>query len=68
VTLSGGPNEIAMKIADAGVGFDVQKGRVRGGLGLISMEERVRLLNGTFSIWSDPGKGTHVEVRMPLHP
>jgi signal transduction histidine kinase len=33
---------------------------------LISMEERVRLVKGTFSIRSQPGTGTQVTVRVPL--
>jgi signal transduction histidine kinase len=59
-------DEIAMEIADDGEGFDLENVKGKGGLGLISMEERVRLLNGTFSIRSQPGKGTYVNVRLPL--
>jgi len=66
IGLSGGPDEIAMEIADAGTGFDLKKIKGKGRLGLISMEERVRLVNGAFSIRSQPGKGTLVEVRVPL--
>ena len=66
IALSGGRDEIAMEIADAGKGFDLQKIKGKGRLGLISMEERVRLLSGAFSIWSQPGKGTLVKVRVPL--
>jgi signal transduction histidine kinase len=51
-----------------GDGFDLEEGRGKGGLGLVSMEERVRLVNGTFSIQSRPGEGTRVEVRVPLQP
>ena len=43
-----------------------KEARKRGGLGLISMEERVRLVNGKFSIRSQPGNGTTVEVFVPL--
>jgi PAS domain S-box-containing protein len=66
VALSGGLDEIAMEIADVGNGFDPEKVGGKGGLGLISMEERVRLVKGTFSIRSQPGTGTQVTVRVPL--
>jgi signal transduction histidine kinase len=66
VTLSGGPGEIALEIEDAGGGFDVETLKGRGGLGLVSMEERVRLVNGSFSIRSQLGKGTRVSIRVPL--
>jgi signal transduction histidine kinase len=66
IALSGDRNEIAMEIADEGKGFDLEKIKRKGRLGLISMEERVRLVNGAFSIRSQPGKGTLVKVRVPL--
>ena len=66
IALSGGRDEIAMEIADAGNGFDVERIKGKGRLGLISMEERVRLVNGAFSVLSQPGKGTLVRVRVPL--
>ena len=64
--MSGCPEEIAMDIADAGEGFDLENIEGKGGLGLIGMEERVRLVHGTFSMRSQPGKGTEVKVRVPL--
>ena len=39
--------------------------RRRHGLGLVSMEERVRLVNGKLSANSRPGGGTRVAVRIP---
>lgn len=65
VTLNGG-RDISLKIQDIGDGFDLKKVKTKGGLGLISMDERVRLVGGTFSIQSEIGKGTIVEVRIPL--
>jgi PAS domain S-box-containing protein len=67
VNLTAIDGEIVLAINDLGDGFDLQEGRGRGGLGLVSMEERTRMVNGTFSIRSHPGKGTRVEVRAPLH-
>jgi PAS domain S-box-containing protein len=63
--VSGG---ICMEIADDGRSFRVSEqlaGKGRRRLGLIGMQERVRLVNGTFSIESLPGKGTTVRVRLP---
>jgi len=60
-------SEIRLKIEDFGGGFDLQaQKRKKGGLGLISMEERVRFIEGTLTIDSKPGRGTKVHVRVPL--
>ena len=68
VDLSGSRGAIVLTIDDLGDGFELEEGRGKGGLGLVSMEERVRLVNGTFSIQSRPGEGTRVEVSVPLQP
>lgn len=59
---------LRMKVSDDGVGFDTEKVNARQdpGLGLISMRERLRLVNGTFSITSDPGVSTTVTATIPL--
>jgi len=51
---------------DTGSGFEVETLKEKGGLGLVSMQERARLVNGTFSIRSQAGHGTTVTVRVPL--
>ena len=66
VALTGSARETRLMIEDIGDGFDLEHARGKGGLGLISMDERVRLVGGTFSIQSKPGKGTRIEVRIPL--
>jgi signal transduction histidine kinase len=66
VQLRGRPGGVGLQIEDKGDGFDVKEARKSGGLGLISMEERVRLVNGNFDIQSQPGVGTIVEVFVPL--
>ena len=38
------------------------------GLGIRSMGERARLLGGRFEIHSEPGKGTRIDVSVPLQP
>jgi two-component system sensor histidine kinase UhpB len=57
---------LALSVKDSGDGFDVGEARGKGGLGLISMEERLRLVNGRFSVRSRPGEGTVVDVFVPL--
>jgi len=66
VALTGNVNGIILAIDDRGEGFDLETIKGKKGLGLVSMEERVRLVNGTFSIRSKPGGGTQVKVRVPL--
>ncbi|PYX40792.1 MAG: hypothetical protein DMG81_05195 [Acidobacteria bacterium] len=65
VQLSEHLNEIRLTISDAGKGFDVAAARQGRGLGLASMEERVRLVNGTISIVSSPMGGTSIRIRVP---
>ncbi len=66
VAISGEKARIGLRVEDTGDGFDLKEAKGRGGLGLISMEERVRLLNGKFTIESQPGEGTTVEVFLPF--
>src|SRR5215471_13342240 len=58
--------EIHLVIRDFGRGFDVEAASQGKGLGLTSMRERVRLVNGTISIESKPMGGTTIHVRVPL--
>jgi PAS domain S-box-containing protein len=66
VKLIGGGETVELVIADEGVGFDLQRARARGGLGLASMEERIKLLSGSLQIKSQPGSGTELKVNIPL--
>jgi PAS domain S-box-containing protein len=59
-------NEIQLVVRDLGTGFDVKTALGGKGLGLSSMKERVRLVNGTISIESKPMKGTAIQVRVPV--
>jgi signal transduction histidine kinase len=58
--------EIHLVINDSGRGFDVIAASHGKGLGLTSMRERVRLVNGTIAIDSEPMRGTTIHVRVPL--
>jgi len=66
VELRGASDEIHLTVRDAGVGFDREATKNNQGLGLISMQERVNLLKGTFSIESRPERGTTIHARLPL--
>jgi two-component system, NarL family, sensor kinase len=58
--------ELVLRVNDEGVGFDPAGVRSHPGLGLSSMEERVRLIQGKLFFTSAVGKGTTVEARVPL--
>jgi signal transduction histidine kinase len=65
VTVEQTANKILVCVFDDGRGFDPQ--RVRG-LGILGMEERVRRLGGMFTIDSKPGGGTTLRAEFPLSP
>ena len=58
--------EIHLVVSDLGRGFDLETATQARGLGLTSMQERVRLINGIIEIQSKPMGGTTVHVRVPL--
>ena len=66
VELSENTGEIHFTIRDMGKGFDVETAKQGRGLGLTSMRERVRLVNGTIDIQSKPMGGTTIHARVPL--
>jgi PAS domain S-box-containing protein len=65
VLLSGEAGRIHLQIADDGEGFDPAASKGRAGLGLASMDERLRLLRGTFTVDSAVGQGTRLEAIVP---
>jgi signal transduction histidine kinase len=67
LSLSYHDDHVLLRIKDDGRGFATPDGRgVQRGLGLVSMGERVRLLEGTLTLASDPGRGTQLSVSIPL--
>jgi signal transduction histidine kinase len=70
VRLWGTSDEIRLTVSDRGAGFDSQKEKEREsrGLGLISMEERLKLVNGTLLVESQAQRGTTIHARVPLIP
>jgi signal transduction histidine kinase len=59
-------DRLRLSVCDEGNGFDTKEMRNKVGLGIPSMGERARLLGGHFEIQSEPGKGTRIEVSVPL--
>ncbi len=57
---------LRLEISDSGTGFDPGSARTRGGLGLLSMRERLRLVSGTISFERLEPNGTRIHVRVPL--
>jgi len=66
VSLASRGQGLELSIADHGTGFDPDKERGRLGLGLVSIEERVKLIHGSFEVDSKPGAGTILRVSVPL--
>ena len=67
VILSRSGDEMVLSIADDGKGFDLETVRQHsGGLGLRSIDERVRLARGHVSIETAPGRGTKISVRLDV--
>ena len=68
VRLWGKPDEIWLSVSDSGTGFDSEAAKKNLGLGLVSMEERLALVNGNLYIESQPNLGTTIYARVPLNP
>jgi signal transduction histidine kinase len=60
-------DRLFLSLCDEGMGFDTNS-MERPGLGILSMQGRARLLGGEFGIYSKAGKGTRIEVWVPLQP
>jgi signal transduction histidine kinase len=66
ISLTGDKETIHLLIKDNGRGFDPMKVPDEIGLGLISMRERARLIQGEIFIRSQPGQGATIEIKAPL--
>jgi PAS domain S-box-containing protein len=65
VELRGSPDAVHLRVADDGSGFDPGPAAGKGGLGLVSMRERLHLVGGEITVESKPSGGARVEVRIP---
>jgi signal transduction histidine kinase len=66
VRLWGTSDEIHLAVSDSGAGFDRNEAKESRGLGLISMEERLKLVNGRLVIESQPNRGTTIHASVPV--
>ena len=66
ISLTRDNGSLELRVSDSGKGFDVDAFRKGGGLGLVSIEERLRFLQGSCEIHSSPEKGTTLVARVPL--
>jgi len=60
-------NHLLATIEDDGAGFEPKCARHTPGIGLASMRERVQFVDGEFTIQSEPGHGTVIDLSVPLH-
>ncbi len=67
VRLWGSTGEIHLNVSDLGAGFDTETAMKSTGLGLTSMQERLRLVGGELSINSQPKGGTTIHARVPFN-
>ena len=68
VDLRKGGDGLFLSLSDEGRGFDPKEAMNSVGLGIRSMGERARLVGGQFDIHSEPGKGTRIDVWVPIQP
>jgi len=59
-------HEVRLTVADDGVGFDREQSQDKKGLGLKNIGERVRMLKGQLKLESAAGRGTRLEVTIPI--
>jgi signal transduction histidine kinase len=62
VELVGHEDRLELRISDSGTGFSLESAKKASGLGLISMQERVRSVGGQLSVESEPSHGTRIRV------
>ncbi|MEE8443007.1 MAG: GAF domain-containing sensor histidine kinase, partial [Dehalococcoidia bacterium] len=63
------PESVGLVVKDNGIGFDVDAVRAsdtQTSFGLVGMERRVQVLGGTFTVGSQKGEGTQVDVKLPV--
>jgi len=66
VQLWGAPDGIHLIVSDTGKGFDLEAARAGRGLGLVSMDERLKLVDGDLEIDTQPQRGTRIHARAPV--
>ncbi len=59
-------NKLFINIEDNGIGFDKNDSYFKKGMGLGNMKSRIDYMKGTFSIDSQPNKGTQILIEIPI--
>lgn len=59
-------NDLSLRISDDGLGFNDGKVSAQASLGLVSMRERMHVIDGTLIVSSSPHSGTEIEARAPF--
>ena len=67
VELCGTSDAVHLTVRDSGIGFNPEAAMKGHGLGLTSMRERLKLVDGQFSIESQPMRGTAIYAYVPLN-
>ena len=68
VAIEDNGSEVTISVRDDGLGFSPQDPRKPNSFGLAGLRERAYLLGGEAAIISAPGRGTNIEVRLPVAP
>jgi len=58
--------DLSLRISDDGLGFNDSKVNAQASLGLVSMRERMHVIDGTLTVSSSPNRGTEIEARVPF--
>ena len=66
IDLIGTKKEITLNTIDNGIGFKTEKYEQRKGIGLTNLVNKIKFLNGTFSIQSYPKEGTSIAITIPI--
>jgi signal transduction histidine kinase len=66
VTVGGRGHDVLLVVTDDGRGFDPREARSRRGLGLLSLDERVRLVGGRLTVDAQPLRGTELRIVVPI--
>jgi len=70
VNLDFSQRQLRMEITDNGRGFNLAEvsGQPEVGAGLKNMQKRIRMISGRFSMETEPGRGTKIDIRLPANP
>lgn len=66
VELTSEPDAVSLVVRDEGVGFDYAAAIASSGLGVVSMQERLKLVRGELTVHTKVGHGTRIQARVPF--